>query len=371
MTKYEEIKNILYDIIHNKGPHDLLPSQRQLEKQYGVSSTTVQRALVDLEKEGIIYKKHGKGMFVAPKVRYFPEVHFICDSLKTTGTSEADMFPQIIEEIDRSLRENGMETIISFYKSTIPLEIQLYESLPEKRPFGAIIFSSCRNEVIPGLRKLCDCMSNVVLLDRIPTDLKTNFVSIDSYNLAYKLAKQVSKEPVDKMYICLIADKFTKGVFEKKKGFEDLAAEIGVDYSVYMVERDVEGEDKYINTMKEIINDMKDKSNVCILADNPFEPYVLYNTNKKIFKKMDRVIIGSFGRVIDINERNVDIFWVKQNVRKLAEECVNIIKENSKEMREVLVPCEIVHEKEYKENKDTFGEALKNFKEISNKFKKE
>ena len=235
MTKYEEIKNILYDIIHNSNPHDLLPSQRQLERRYSVSSTTVQRALVDLEKEGIIYKKHGKGIFVAPKVRYYPEVHFICDSLRVTGTGEADMFPQIIEDIDRNLREKGMETIISFYKSTNDLEIQLYESLPEKRPFGAIIFSSCRDEVMPSLRKLCDCLPNLVILDRTVEDLNTNFVSIDSYNIAYNLATRVMKESVDKVYICLFADKYTKGVFDKKQGFEDAMKEIDVDYSVYMV----------------------------------------------------------------------------------------------------------------------------------------
>ncbi|MBU5214198.1 GntR family transcriptional regulator [Heyndrickxia oleronia] len=48
--------------------HDRLPSERELCEQYNVSRTTVRQTMQELEKEGLIYKEHGKGTFVSPKV---------------------------------------------------------------------------------------------------------------------------------------------------------------------------------------------------------------------------------------------------------------------------------------------------------------
>lgn len=46
-------------------PQSLLPSEAELGQQFGVSRITVRLALSDLSKEGLIYKLHGKGTFVA------------------------------------------------------------------------------------------------------------------------------------------------------------------------------------------------------------------------------------------------------------------------------------------------------------------
>ncbi|WP_342429569.1 GntR family transcriptional regulator [Neobacillus sp. FSL H8-0543] len=47
--------------------HDKLPSERELCEQFDVSRITVRQTFQELEKEGYIYKKHGKGTYVASK----------------------------------------------------------------------------------------------------------------------------------------------------------------------------------------------------------------------------------------------------------------------------------------------------------------
>ena len=64
----------LMDIIVGKierselAENDQLPSERELCDAYKVSRTTVRQTMQELEKEGYIYKIHGKGTFVSPKV---------------------------------------------------------------------------------------------------------------------------------------------------------------------------------------------------------------------------------------------------------------------------------------------------------------
>lgn len=49
-------------------PNDKLFSERELTQVYGVSRITVRLALQELEKRGLVYKKHGKGTYVSETI---------------------------------------------------------------------------------------------------------------------------------------------------------------------------------------------------------------------------------------------------------------------------------------------------------------
>lgn len=66
---YVQLKTLIRDkIAHNEWkPHEALPGERQLMETYGLSRTTVRQALNELVSEGALYRRHGKGTFVAPR----------------------------------------------------------------------------------------------------------------------------------------------------------------------------------------------------------------------------------------------------------------------------------------------------------------
>lgn len=65
---YQLMEIIIHDVESGKlREHDQLLTERELCEKYDISRATVRQAIQELVKEGYIYKKHGKGTFVAPK----------------------------------------------------------------------------------------------------------------------------------------------------------------------------------------------------------------------------------------------------------------------------------------------------------------
>lgn len=64
---YEQVRDGLRQLLVTGAiqPGEKLPSVRQLASQLAINPNTIQKAYKDLETEGFIYSKRGKGSFVA------------------------------------------------------------------------------------------------------------------------------------------------------------------------------------------------------------------------------------------------------------------------------------------------------------------
>ena len=54
--KFISVKNCILDKINKMSPNDKLPSERDLINEFGFSRPTIQKALTELENDGIIYR---------------------------------------------------------------------------------------------------------------------------------------------------------------------------------------------------------------------------------------------------------------------------------------------------------------------------
>lgn len=73
LPKYYQLCEIIRQKIEDGEwqPDQPIPSERELEATYAVSRTTVRQALNILVRQGYLYRKHGRGTFVAPpKLQY-------------------------------------------------------------------------------------------------------------------------------------------------------------------------------------------------------------------------------------------------------------------------------------------------------------
>lgn len=68
VPRYYQLANILRERIESGeiNAHHPIPSERELEKIYNVSRTTIRPAIDLLVRQGFLYRQHGKGTFVSP-----------------------------------------------------------------------------------------------------------------------------------------------------------------------------------------------------------------------------------------------------------------------------------------------------------------
>ena len=74
MPLYGQVKQVLLEQIRNNSfpPSQPLPTEKELEKSFGVSRITIRRAITELVKDGYLTRVAGKGTFIrSPRVQHY------------------------------------------------------------------------------------------------------------------------------------------------------------------------------------------------------------------------------------------------------------------------------------------------------------
>ena len=88
---YHQLKEILRDQISNRTfkPHQQIPSEPELQKMYGLSRATIRKAIDGLVREGLIYRLHGKGTYVAePRDRQSITLDYFTENMRSLFLSD-------------------------------------------------------------------------------------------------------------------------------------------------------------------------------------------------------------------------------------------------------------------------------------------
>ena len=91
-------------------PEDPLPSVRDLASDLRVNPRTVSQAYAELERDGVVQVRHGKGTFVAPQVRPDQrERPRLAKQVARRALADASRNGLGLEEVLEALREIGEE----------------------------------------------------------------------------------------------------------------------------------------------------------------------------------------------------------------------------------------------------------------------
>ncbi len=92
-------------------PEDPLPSVRELASDLRVNPRTVSQAYAELERDGVVQVRHGKGTFVAAEVRPDQrERPRLAKQVARRALADASRNGLVLEELLEALRETGGES---------------------------------------------------------------------------------------------------------------------------------------------------------------------------------------------------------------------------------------------------------------------
>lgn len=108
---YDQLVDALRGKIESElGPGDILPSERELAEAYGLSRTTVRKALDEMESLGLVARRQGRGTFVAESSREATDLmhaYSFTDQMRRMGrTPRTEVLEFGIVEAPRQVAEN-------------------------------------------------------------------------------------------------------------------------------------------------------------------------------------------------------------------------------------------------------------------------
>src|SRR3954467_15740922 len=90
MTKQNEARERVLDLIEQLGVGDAIPAERQLSVDLGVSRLTVRAALDELVREGYLVRRRGAGTFVSePKIAQELTMTSFTEDMRRRGLTPA------------------------------------------------------------------------------------------------------------------------------------------------------------------------------------------------------------------------------------------------------------------------------------------
>ena len=119
---YYQLKNVLLRKIKEKNwkPGELIPSEKDLQIIYGISRTPVRQALLELEREGYIIRKKGKGTIVAGTkvIQNLPSLSSFTEDMIQKGLKPSNRLIQIYKA---KLPEEMSEKFLLYLKEEVPV----------------------------------------------------------------------------------------------------------------------------------------------------------------------------------------------------------------------------------------------------------
>ncbi|HEX2961505.1 MAG TPA: LacI family DNA-binding transcriptional regulator [Ignavibacteriales bacterium] len=188
MKKYEALREELLEFIQKNGlkQNDQLPKVRDIIQNIGYSYATVNRTLIEMEKEGLITKRQGKGLYVN---RIYPkqknkQVALIIPK----DFSIHRIFLDILSGVRKALEKEHIGLLVSISNMSHEKEKETVENLMSHNVDGMIIF--LEDHYRDDFSHIVELKNNkfpFVLIDRFIENLDTDYVIINNRDAMFRV----------------------------------------------------------------------------------------------------------------------------------------------------------------------------------------
>ncbi|MCM8768636.1 MAG: GntR family transcriptional regulator [Candidatus Omnitrophica bacterium] len=296
-------------------PGDPLVSERALSALYNVSLVSVRRALLRLEREGIIEKKWGLGNFVRGTVDGKEHIGVIVPHLRNA------IFVEFLREIILQAGERGYHVVVADADNKVEQEKMFISSFAERGIRNVLKFPNIISQEEKIRREMMRLGINFVIINDFWTDLPSTQVRVDEnygtslimehlfslghQNIAYL---DDGKELRGKIYSCY------KKYLEEKGWYRNDFVYLGTPEGVAL-SRGVQ----FLLEKKGILT-------ACITPYDCFAIYFLENLVKRCHYAIpDDLAICGFDGVSEAGKPDISLTTVRQPRERIVSEALELL----------------------------------------------
>lgn len=355
-TLYMQIYEFLKEKIISKEivPGQQLPTELELADQFGVSRITSKNALNQLESEGLVYRKQGKGTFVsasAPKIytQSMNKVIAMVFPFETANNSSGFVMSYVNGAMSY-LAPRGYYISIHCTEWNYDVERNILKSLPASGVGGIIYSPESSTKHIDLLNLLCLDKYPIVTIDKYYEGMQLSSVTSDNFNGQYKLTEELIKMGHRKMTYLTCEDIEDKTSLRDRyfgycKAMKDYGIQIDRDISLIDY-HSVDSEEERIKFLEKEIDYLLKRGVTAILVENDLEAIklekVILNMGLSVPKDIS---IAGFDDLDWLEHLELKLTTVRQNNfeigRRAAEIIVKMIEEEYEYVVEK-VPTEVI-----------------------------
>jgi DNA-binding LacI/PurR family transcriptional regulator len=167
-TKTQALSARLGDMARELGPSARLPTMTELSKQLGVSMMTLNRALSELEAQGIIYRRQGSGTYVSPSTGPTARSVGLVYDRDIFDSGQSPFCGLLVDEARR--RAQSGDERFSLYlavpsREGLPVHDDLLRSIEKKRVDGLLLVCEAQS---PAVKWLVEQSLPIVALSYLP-----------------------------------------------------------------------------------------------------------------------------------------------------------------------------------------------------------
>ena len=150
--KYAEVKEHIYTLIRRGRykPGDVIPSERDLAKEFNVNRATASRALKELEADGFVERKQGLGTYVSEEINQLASVsltHNIGLVIYDLAYLSMPYMTQVLRGINQMLYAYGYNLILYGLTGTEESKILPLEEIVKKPQVDGLLIDAGPNTI--------------------------------------------------------------------------------------------------------------------------------------------------------------------------------------------------------------------------------
>lgn len=233
-TKYAKVMTYLLNYIkeHHLKAGDKLPTEMQLVEALGISRITIQRAIRDLQQQGVVRRVQGGGTYVAEgtvEQEEDKEIQFIPFVL--TNNKDYTGALDYIQGADAYLSNHSYYLTVHSSHRNAEEEREVIQRLVEDGAKCIIVQPFTFSENYFLYFQMMQKGIDFVFIDRIPRNLVANLVVCDNINGGYQATRLLIESGAKRVgFVSLEPITTAYSLEQRKTGYQLALQEAGVQY---------------------------------------------------------------------------------------------------------------------------------------------